>query len=140
MNQYITYFIGSVVAISLYYILQNRKTKFNSVDVGFGFIPNNYPILTIYISGNYFTNKKNPLSNPDGIPEDSYFLVSIDNKFSDYIGAVPSEKIQEIKKLLVHGTADELLNSFSLTSAPDVDKKYYEDRIEFAKQQLDMMK
>ena len=145
MNQYITYFIGTFVVISLYYILQNHKpksnsNKSNSVDMGFGFIASNYPILTIYISGNYFKNKPNPLpvSPPDGMSEDSYFIASFDNNFTDYIGAVPNDKMEEIKKELVQGTADELLNTFSSTSAPDVDKKYYEDRIEFAKQQLEM--
>lgn len=146
MNYNILYFIGTVVTLSLYYVLQDYKKKStkligsDTVDMGFGFISNVYPILTIYTSGNYFKNKPNPLplTNPDGIPEDHYFVASFDNNFTDYLGAIPSEKMLEIKKLLVNGTADELLKTFSSTSAPDVNKKYYEDRIEFAKQQLEM--
>ena len=141
MNQYIPYFLATTFTVSLYlyYILQNQKAKSNTsksnlVDIGFGFIPNNYPILTIYISGNYFKNKRNPLplSHPEGITEDSYFLASFDNSWTDYIGAVPNDKMLEIKKELIRGTSDELLQKFSSFTSHDVDKKYYEDRIKFA--------
>jgi hypothetical protein len=148
-------FIGIGLSISMYgylLFLNNKKVKLEEIieevnleeviieqdkEYGFGYILNEYPILTIYIKGHILNKKKNNLlqtSYPNGFPDDSYIIISFDEKFTDYIGVVKFNEFKEIKNLLVDSTSEELKSTeFKLK------KDYFDIRNQFAEAQLHLL-
>ncbi len=153
-NKYIYLSIGIFCSTFIFvkYVInkkefKDRKEKIvGDEDMGFGFIADNYPVLTIFI------NKKNINKNninkliqnpnifkqfPKDMPEGSYFIISYDEKFKEYTGVITFDEFKEIKHIFIQGTPEELL--LKIPNAK-VNIEYYKTRIFYAESQLNFFK
>ncbi len=149
-NRYIYLSIGFFSFAYIFFKYINNKRKIYKEekieDIGFGFIPDTYPILTIYINKkNINKNNINKLmENPDifkkfpkDMPEDSYYIISYDEKFKEYTGVITLDEFKEMKHIFIKGTPKELL--LKIPNAK-VNIEYYKIRIFYGESQLKYFK
>jgi hypothetical protein len=151
-NRYIYLSIGILCSAYVFFKYVNNKLKgkeekIDNIDnIGFGFIADTYPILTIYINKKYINknNINNLIQNldlikkiPQDMPDNSYLIISYDEKFKEYIGVITFDEFKEIKNIFIEGTSEELL--LKIPNAK-VNIDYYKTRIFYASSQIKYFK
>lgn len=146
--------IGFSVAIATAAIWQTHKWNGHKHDLkthgAFFTLVEDYPAITIFSHKSGLRGKNPlPLSSPEGIYEDYYFLAVFDREGKDYLGQVPPEIFE---KLYAKGydidnyTVSELVGIFRELRAntdtlhteprPHASEGYFQGKIAFAREQL----
>ncbi len=149
-SRYIYLSIGIVCSAYIFFKYINKKQNDKKAEIieeqGFGFISDNYPILTIYINEKKLNKTKNNnlIQNldlikkiPKDMPDDAYFIISYDEKFKEYTGVITLDEFKEMKYIFIKGTPEELL--LKIQNAK-VNIDYYKTRIFYGDSQLKYFK